>query len=98
MEIFLLLYEMGKKQRKSKERPLHKGRFSYSCVLLRFGNNPHAHVVKCPSLKRTCSYDGNFPYNKGAGNTILVLKAPYSHIILFTKCAMTMRRTQPFHF
>jgi hypothetical protein len=38
MEIFLF-YEMGKKEvRELKESGLSKGKFSYSCVLLRFGN------------------------------------------------------------
>jgi hypothetical protein len=30
------------------KRELHKGRFQYSCILLRFGNTLH-----CPSLRRT---------------------------------------------
>jgi hypothetical protein len=78
---YFLLYEMGKKQGNQKRALLHKGRFSYSCVLLRFGNTlVQAHALECPSLRRTCSY-GNFPYNK-RGNTVLVLKAPY--FILFT--------------
>jgi hypothetical protein len=29
------------------------GRFLYSCVLLRFWEHPRAHVLECPSLRRT---------------------------------------------
>jgi hypothetical protein len=37
MEIFLF-YEIGKKRGNKKRVFLHKGRFSYLCVLPRFGN------------------------------------------------------------
>jgi hypothetical protein len=47
---------MRKKQKKESYN-LHKGRFLYSCVLLRFGN-----TLGCPSLRRRQSYE-NLPYN-----------------------------------
>jgi hypothetical protein len=47
---------------KSKESCLHKGRFLYLCVPLRFPKQPQAHALECPSLRRTHLY-GNLPYN-----------------------------------
>jgi hypothetical protein len=47
---------MRKKQKKG-SYILHKGRFLYSCVLLRFRN-----TLGCPSLRRRQSNE-NLPYN-----------------------------------
>jgi hypothetical protein len=48
---------MGRKQGNKKRVCSHKGRFEYSCVLLRFGN-----TLRCPSLRRMHTY-WNLPYN-----------------------------------
>jgi hypothetical protein len=49
---------MRKKQRNRKRVIIYtRGRFLYSCVLLRFGN-----TLGCPSLRRRQSYE-NLPYN-----------------------------------
>jgi hypothetical protein len=77
MEIFLL-YEMGKKQGNQKRALLRKGRFLYSYVLLRFGNTLRLTLSSAtPSGEH--AHMGTSLTNK-RGNTILVLKAPYSHI------------------
>jgi hypothetical protein len=50
-------FSMKQERSRKKESCLHKGRFPYMCILLRFGN-----TLGCPSNKRMHSY-GNLPYN-----------------------------------
>ncbi len=85
----------GKEARKSKESPLCKGMFSNSCVLLRFGNTLGL-MLSSASPSGEHARMGTSPSTKG-GNTILVLKAPYSHI----SCSQSLQWSwegKPFHF
>ncbi len=63
MEIFLFLPNEKIEARKQKESCLHKGKFQYPCILLRFQDNNTLGLSHPPvpsSLRRTHSY-GNLP-------------------------------------